>query len=147
MLSKDRDDPTGYFNCYWSSPFAGTTPSAKIGDNVADYQDTMKTYGMWMVPPDLETKVLVIFAEGKMEQAYWIGCVQEPYTNHMTPGIASSTNTNDLGDSGFEGADAGEVESKKTKYGSENAHQSLIRKLLIIVLIVASMKRISYLMI
>ena len=33
------------------------------------------------------------------------------------------------------------------KYGSENAHQSLIRKLLIIVLIVASLKRISYLMI
>jgi len=33
------------------------------------------------------------------------------------------------------------------KYGSENAHQSLIRKLLIIVLIVASLKRISYLII
>ena len=32
MLSKDRDDPAGYFNCFWSSPFAGTTPSAKIGD-------------------------------------------------------------------------------------------------------------------
>ena len=30
------------------------------------------------------------------------------------------------------------------KYGSENAHQSLIRKLLIFVLIVASIKRISY---
>ena len=27
---------------------------------------------------------------------------------------------NDLGDAGFEGPDAGEVESKKTKYGSEN---------------------------
>ena len=29
MLSKDRSDPQGYFNCYWSSPFAGTTPSAR----------------------------------------------------------------------------------------------------------------------
>ena len=33
------------------------------------------------------------------------------------------------------------------KYGSENAHQSSIRKLLIVVLIVASLKRISYLVI
>jgi hypothetical protein len=73
-----------------------------------------------MVPPDLETKVLVIFAEGKMEQAYWIGCVQEPYTNHMMPGIASSTNTNDALDGTFEGADAGFQEDKQSKYGSKN---------------------------
>ena len=33
------------------------------------------------------------------------------------------------------------------KYGSENAHQSLIRKLLIVVLIIASLKRISYLLV
>ena len=33
------------------------------------------------------------------------------------------------------------------KYGSENAHQALIRKLLIVVLIIASLKRISYLLI
>ena len=33
------------------------------------------------------------------------------------------------------------------KYGSENAHQSLIRKILIFVLIIASMKRISYVLI
>ena len=75
---------------------------------------------MWMVPPDLETKVLVIFAEGKMEQAYWMGCVQEPYTNHMMPGIASSTNTNDALDGTFEGADAGFQQDKQSKYGSTN---------------------------
>ena len=33
------------------------------------------------------------------------------------------------------------------KYGSENAHQALIRKLLIVVLIIASLKRISYLLV
>ena len=75
---------------------------------------------MWMVPPDLETKVLVIFAEGKAEQAYWMGCVQEPYTNHMTPGIASSKNTNDALDGTFEGPDAGSQPDKQSLYGSTN---------------------------
>ena len=106
--------------CEYLAPFYGAKGGKYAKGAGIDFADSQHSYGMWMVPPDLETKVLVIFAEGKMEQAYWIGCVQEPYTNHMTPGIASSTNTNDLGDSGFEGADAGEVESKKTKYGSEN---------------------------
>lgn len=106
--------------CEYLAPFYGAKGGRYAKGAGVGFEDSQHSYGMWMVPPDLETKVLVIFAEGKMEQAYWIGCVQEPYTNHMTPGIASSTNTNDLGDAGFEGADAGEVESKKTKYGTEN---------------------------
>jgi len=106
--------------CEYLAPFYGAKGGKYAKGAGIEYADSQHSYGMWMVPPDLETKVLVIFAEGKMEQAYWIGCVQEPYTNHMMPGIASSTNTNDLGDSGFEGPDAGELESKKTKYGSEN---------------------------
>ena len=65
MLAKDREDPKGYFNCYWSSPFAGTSPSAKVGENTYRYQDSMKTYGMWMVPPDPGNFVLVIFGDGK----------------------------------------------------------------------------------
>jgi hypothetical protein len=101
-------------------PFYGTKGEQFAKGAGIDYSDSQHSYGFWAVPPDIGTKVLVIFAEGKMEQAYWIGCVQDPYTNHMTPGIASSTNTNDLGDAGFEGPDAGELESKKTKYGSEN---------------------------
>ena len=35
MLSKDRSDPKRYSTVI-GVPFAGTTPSAKIGDNVAD---------------------------------------------------------------------------------------------------------------
>ncbi len=106
--------------CEYLMPFYGTKGEQFAKGAGIDYSDSQHSYGFWAVPPDIGTKVLVIFAEGKMEQAYWIGCVQDPYTNHMTPGIASSTNTNDLGDAGFEGPDAGELESKKTKYGSEN---------------------------
>jgi len=120
-LAKTSDpSESQLITCEYLAPFYGAKGGKYAKGAGIEYADSQHSYGMWMVPPDLETKVLVIFAEGKMEQAYWIGCVQEPYTNHMMPGIASSTNTNDLGDSGFEGPDAGELDSKKTKYGSEN---------------------------
>ena len=106
--------------CEYLAPFYGAKGGRYAKGAGTGFEDSQHSYGMWMVPPDLETKVLVIFAEGKMEQAYWIGCVQEPYTNHMTPGIASSTNTNDALDGTFEGADAGFQQDKKSKYGTTN---------------------------
>ena len=106
--------------CEYLAPFYGAKGERFIRGVGTGYNDSQHSYGMWMVPPDLETKVLVIFAEGKMEQAYWIGCVQDPFTNHMTPGIASSENTNDALDGSFEGADAGFQEDKKSKYGTTN---------------------------
>ena len=115
-------DPTEnqLITCEYLAPFYGAKGGRYAKGAGTGFEDSQHSYGMWMVPPDLETKVLVIFAEGKMEQAYWIGCVQEPYTNHMTPGIASSTNTNDALDGTFEGADAGFQQDKKSKYGTTN---------------------------
>ena len=86
MLAKDREDPKGYFNCYWSSPFAGTSPSAKVGENTYRYQDTMKTYGMWMVPPDPGNFVLVIFGDGKKKFPIIIGCLFPDQMQFMVPG-------------------------------------------------------------
>lgn len=106
--------------CEYLAPFYGAKGGKYAKGAGIGYEDSQHSYGMWMVPPDLETKVLVIFAEGKMEQAYWIGCVQEPFTNHMTPGIASSTNTHDALDGTFEGADAGFQQDKQSTYGSKN---------------------------
>ena len=115
-------DPTEdqLITCEYLAPFYGAKGGRYARGAGNEYSDSQHSYGFWAVPPDLETKVLVIFAEGKMEQAYWIGCVQEPFTNHMTPGIASSTNTNDALDGTFEGSDAGFQTDKKTKYGSTN---------------------------
>ena len=106
--------------CEYLAPFYGSKGEKYTRGAGVDFADSQHSYGFWAVPPDLETKVLVIFAEGKLEQAYWIGCVQDPYTNHMTPGIGSSTNTNDALDGTFEGSDAGFQKSKKSTYGSDN---------------------------
>ena len=90
-------------------PFYGAkSPDAIRPSKIADYEASQHSYGMWMVPPDIDSKVLVIFAEGKITQGYWIGCVQQPYINHMVPGLASSADT-------FADDDTG----KQSNYGTD----------------------------
>ena len=72
-------------------PFYGVTSARFEGNNSGDFNDVQKSYGMWMVPPDVGTKVLVIFPIGAGE-GYWIGCVPDKFQNHMIPGIAASQN-------------------------------------------------------
>jgi len=72
------------------SPFYGVTPYKDTTKNQG-YAFTQKSYGMWMVPPDIGTNVLVIFAEGNAANGYWIGCIQDEYMNFMVPGYASTT--------------------------------------------------------
>lgn len=73
----------------YMSPFYGVTPFGGVTKNEG-YKFTQKSYGMWAIPPDIGTQVLVIFAEGNRSRGYWIGCVQDEYMNFMLPGMASS---------------------------------------------------------
>jgi hypothetical protein len=62
------------------------------GSNSFDaYNDTQKSYGMWMVPPDVGVTVLVVFVDGDPSQGYWIACVPPRFANHMVPAIGGST--------------------------------------------------------
>lgn len=72
------------------SPFAGNTSARYEGTNSSDFNDVQKSYGFWMVPPDVGTTVMVIFIGGDPNQGYWFGCVHDIFQNHMTPGIAAS---------------------------------------------------------
>lgn len=72
------------------SPFAGNTSVRYEGTNSSDFNDVQKSYGMWMIPPDIGAKVMVIFIDGDPNQGYYFGCVQDIFQNHMTPGIAAS---------------------------------------------------------
>ena len=78
------------------SPFYGVTPAVGLTPNDG-YQNTQKSYGMWAVPPDIGTRVLVIFAEGNPNFGYWIGCIPDDYMNFMIPdGRPSTVNTTAL---------------------------------------------------
>lgn len=72
-------------------PFFGNTAYEFMGSNPTDFNDTQKSYGMWMVPPDIGVTVIVIFIEGDPSEGYWIGCVPPRFANYMVPAIGATT--------------------------------------------------------
>jgi hypothetical protein len=82
----------------YSSPFYGVTSEEHI-DNNNDYNGTQKSYGMWMIPPDPGTRVIVIFINGDTKNGYFIGCVPDKNMNFMVPGLAAQQNIVDSTDS------------------------------------------------
>lgn len=99
--------------CEYLAPFYGAKTSRYVEEkDPYNYKGSQHSYGMWMIPPDIDTKVLVIFAEGRPDQAFWIGCIQDPLVNHMIPGIAASERT------GLENTGVDE-DSKQSMYGTE----------------------------
>jgi hypothetical protein len=104
-------------------PFYGAkSPEAVNKTDVTNYETTQHSYGMWMVPPDIDTQVLVIFAEGRITQGYWIGCIQSPFMNNMVPGIASSPDTSSPNTGGDFGLD------KKALYGTDTVPSGEINR-------------------
>ncbi len=89
------------------SPFAGTSSLRFEGPNPGSYNDVQKSYGFWMVPPDIGTRVMVVFVDGDLSQGYWFGCINDTFQNYMIPGIASSRNVL-------------LTEDQKRKYGTDN---------------------------
>lgn len=71
------------------SPFYGATSVDYVGDE-DDYNNTQKSYGMWFVPPDPGTIVMVLFVDGDPKQGYWFGCVMDEAMNFMLPGYAAT---------------------------------------------------------
>ena len=85
----------------WSSPFAGATnisntiksggvnPHSDI-DPDKTFDGTQRSYGMWMIPPDVGNKVLVMFIGGDLAKGVVVGCLYQHLMNHMVPGIAKA---------------------------------------------------------
>jgi hypothetical protein len=110
MLLRDTGNVPGEetqtFNVRCASPFFGYTGFEFMGQSTASttstggqksttqdaYNDTQKSYGMWMVPPDVGVTVLVVFIDGSPDKGYWIGCVPANFANNMVPAIGASKN-------------------------------------------------------
>lgn len=73
----------------YMSPFYGVT-SVSHTTETNDYNGTQKSYGMWMIPPDPGTTVVVFFIDGDPKRGYWMGCVQDENMNFMYPGLAAT---------------------------------------------------------
>ena len=91
----DENDDSGWYTVSYASPFRGQT--SPMGEYVQEAEDksagqpenSTQSYGFWMVPPDLNIKVLCIFANSDPAQGYWFACVGDSFDMHMTPGIAA----------------------------------------------------------
>lgn len=75
---------------YYSSPFFGQTSVDFVGKEPDDYDNTQKAYGMWMVPPDIGTQVIVIAIDGDPKKTYIIGCIPDNFMNFSVPGHAAT---------------------------------------------------------
>jgi hypothetical protein len=80
------DDVNQNFHARWTSPFAGSTNPDLIGPTVESFDESMKTYGMWMQPPDIGNLVLVCFPN-KTVDCYIITATLPDQFNYMIPGM------------------------------------------------------------
>jgi hypothetical protein len=79
------------YTVHFASPFFGVTPYEFMGQNKTDFNDTQKSYGMWMVPPDVGVTVMCTFVNGDPSQGYWFACIPPKFANQMVPAIAGTT--------------------------------------------------------
>lgn len=95
-----ENDVNSWRTINYSSPYMGTTNIQPRGGKASpdnNFKNVPHSYGMWMVPPDLETEIICIFIGGDPLRGYMIGCVNSNLSRHMMPGIASSTNVDTSG--------------------------------------------------
>jgi len=94
----------------YASPFFGTTSEEHMTDT-DDFQNTQKSYGMWMSAPAPGTTVIVAFTNNDAKYGYWIACVPDFSLNFMVPGLASTK---------FVTADTKTVEGDRVPVGEYN---------------------------
>jgi hypothetical protein len=90
-LGGDNNDPNSWRVVNYCTPFYGVTSPDIRKEEGQDFQTNPHAYGMWMVPPDVDNKVLCTFVNGDPYKGYWFACVPEIPNLHMVPGLASGS--------------------------------------------------------
>jgi hypothetical protein len=111
----DENDPGNWLTVSYASPFRGQTRQRADLDwyidsnidatktNGSIQENSFQSYGFWFVPPDLNGRVLCVFANGDPSQGYWIACIQDSMDSHMIPAIGAvpAAKSNNPGDGGY----------------------------------------------
>lgn len=119
-IGKDVEFTAQQFDCFWTSPFAGSTNVDDTSDNpIEGYETTQKSYGLWMVPPDIGNLLLVAFADNNTKYPYVISCLYSDKRQHMVPGIPSGVNYSD--------PDLPMPVVEKNKYDERLTHNDAVR--------------------
>lgn len=85
------DNPNGWITVNYCSPFAGATnEGTESRSDIQSFEGTQTSYGFWMVPPDINNQVLVMFINGDASRGIWIGSLYNQYMNNMIPAMAAN---------------------------------------------------------
>lgn len=87
----DPNNANDWVTVSYCSPFAGATDPEQIGNDPTQGNQSQNSYGFWMVPPDINSIVLIMFVNGDPSRGIWIGSLYQQFMNNMVPGIAAST--------------------------------------------------------
>lgn len=89
-LGTNSEDPAQWYIANYASPFAGATNHMDLVKGSKDEAGSQSSYGFWMIPPDLNNQVLVLFINGEPTKCVWFACLFQQNMNHMVPGTASN---------------------------------------------------------
>ena len=90
LNSFNQDNPVGWVPVRYLSPFGGNTQSTSSPDDEGKFKTNTHSYGFWATPPDINTQVLCVFANGDINFGYYIGAIPGSGLTHMLPAIGSS---------------------------------------------------------
>lgn len=72
-------------------PYYSVKDYVNAGKDPQKYEHTQQSYGMVFPAPQVGTKGLVLLVNKNIEEAIWIGALQEPEMNHQIPEPAAKT--------------------------------------------------------
>ena len=91
-LGSAPDNNDGWITVNYCSPFAGATNVNTISQtDTHSFDKTQTSYGMWMIPPDINNEVIIMFLNGDPSRGIWIGCLYNQFMNNMIPGMAADS--------------------------------------------------------
>lgn len=87
------ENENGWITVSYCSPFAGATNIDTASQtDTKSFNGTQTSYGMWMIPPDINNQVLIMFINGDPSRGIWIGSLYNQFMNNMVPGMPGDPN-------------------------------------------------------
>jgi len=87
-FSTDEKDKTQWRSVRYCTPFYSRVDNSGVGDT---YFGTKVTAGITTPPPDIGTKVLAFFPEGRNSEGYYFACVPDLYMMQTLPEATINT--------------------------------------------------------
>ena len=89
---QDPEDSTNWITVSYLSSFGGTTGASGGNTGTGSYKANPSSFGQTNSPPDIGTKVVVIFINGDINYGYYLGVAHDPEAMHSIPSTGTSDN-------------------------------------------------------